>query len=221
MPWVPPLVAAVWALALGLATPAVLRRLPEPLDDPDAATKLPYAALATPAMAVGVGAASFAAGTLAFLAAPVELWLAWTALSTVGVLSAAIDLRTTWLPLPLARVGWVVAAAGVVVAAAVRSEPGPLVWAAVGAFGLWALFEVVWRATGGIGYGDVRLMATVGAVTGAHDPTLVLPSALAGTVVGVVWGLAHRLRTGADPFPYAPALLTGPFAALAWWWLAR
>lgn len=221
MPWVPPLVAALAALATGWATPRLLRRLPEPTDDPDAATKTPYSDLASPRFALGVGVAAWVAGTTVVTWAPPDLWLAWCALSTIGVVSAAIDLRTTWLPLPLARAGWVVAAIGVVLAAAVRRDPGPLVWAAVGTVGLWALFEVMWRLTGGFGYGDVRLMATVGAVTGAQDPLLVLPAALAGTVIGAGWGVVHALRGRHGPFPYGPSLLAGPFAALAWWSLAR
>lgn len=221
MPWLAAAVAALVAGLAGRAAGPVLRSLPEPLDDPDAATKLPYASLATRGFAVGVAVATGSASGLAFTLAPPELWLAWLALSGVGVMAAAIDLRTTWLPLPLARAGWACAAVGVGLAAAVRRDPAPLVGAALGALGLWLFFEVAWRVTGGFGYGDVRLMATVGAVTGAHDPELVLPAALAGAVIGAVWGVARHLRGGRGAFPYGPALLAGPFVALVGWSLTR
>lgn len=221
MPWVPPLVAAALGVATGWLTPTLLRWLPEPVDDPDVTTKLPYAALATPRFSRGVAVATLLASWVAFSGAPSRAWLAWVSLSVVGVISAAIDLRTTWLPLPLARAGWLVAATGVVLASAVGGDPLVLLWAGAGALGLWAVFELMWRLTGGIGYGDVRLMATVGAVAGAHDPRLVLPSALAGTVIGAVWGIAHRLLRGPGHFPYGPALLAGPFVALVWWNLTR
>lgn len=221
MSWLPVAVAALVAALAGWAAGPVLRALPEPLDDPDAAGKPSYASLATPGFTVGVGLAGGLSSLLAFALSPPELWLAWLALSGVGVLSAAIDLRTTWLPLPLARAGWACASAGVALAAVQRRDPAPLLWAAAGAMGLWLLFEVAWRVTGGFGYGDVRLMATVGAVTGAHDPGLVLPGALAGTLVGAAWGVVRHLRGGRGAFAYGPALLAGPFVALVWWSLAR
>lgn len=214
MAWVGPLVAVLVAVGAGFAATPLLRTLPEPTDDPDVATKLPYRDLATPGFAVAVGATTGVACGLVVGLAPASHWLAWAALSVVGVFAVLVDARTTWLPLPLARAGWAVAALGVLVAAIWRQDPAPLWGAAVGAGALWLFFEVFWRLTGGIGYGDVRLMATVGAVTGAHDLRLVLPAAVAGTVLGALWGIVHRLRRGSGPFPYGPALLAGPFVAL-------
>lgn len=222
MGW-PAAVAA--ALLVGLltaaATPWLLRRLREPSgDDPDLATKIPYARLATRRFVVGVGLASACASAIAFAAAPADTWPAWLALSSVGVLAVAIDARTTWLPLSLTRAATIWAVAGVVIVCVVRRDVWPAL-AAVGALaGLWLLFELFWRLTRGIGYGDVRLMASIGAVTGVHDLTMVMPSALVGTVVGLVWGLAHRARHREGPFPYGPALLSGPFLVLLWGLLA-
>ena len=219
MPWLPVTAALLVALATAGSTGRVLRALPEP-SDPEADAKLPYAALASRRFSWGVGLATFVASAVSFSASPADTWLAWVSLSAVGVLSAAIDLRTTYLPLPLARVGWACAATGVLLTALLRRDPAPLLGAAVGALGLWLFFEVVWRVSGGIGYGDVRLMATVGGVAGAHDPRVILPAALAGTMVGAVWGVVHRLRGGRGLFPYGPALLSGPFVAVAWWSLS-
>ena len=77
------------------------------------------------------------------------------------------------------------------------------------------LFHLLWRWTGAFGYGDVRLAATIGAVTALDSVELVTTSLLLGTLVGAVWGVVHRLAGGRGAFPYGPGLLAGPFLALA------
>lgn len=206
------LVAAL-SVALAVATRPVLQRLPEPDDAED---KLPYQALATPGFAAGVGVASLAAGLLVLAAAPPAHWLAWTALSHVGVLSAAIDLQTTYLPRVLSHLSWALAAAGTVVASLTAADPGVAGRAALGSLALGGFFLASWRLTrGGIGFGDVRLMLAVGAVAGVSGWWLVLASALAGTVIGAVWGVVSQVVTREREFAYGPALLAGPFVALA------
>lgn len=217
--------AVTAALLVGLltaaTTPWVLRRLREPPgDDPDLATKIPYARLPTRGFVLGVGVGATVTSGIAFAATPTDTWPAWLALSSVGVLAVAVDARTTWLPLSLTRAATIWAVAGVLIVCVVRRDPWPGLAAAGALFGLWLLFELFWRLTRGIGYGDVRLMASIGAVTGVHDLTMVLPSALVGTVVGLSWGLAHRARRTEGPFPYGPALLSGPFLVLLWGLLA-
>ena len=105
--------SAATALALFLATPAVLRRLPEPTGDTGAGTvdgadvKVPYAVLATRRFAAIVGVlAAVAVATAALTQRPAVL-PGWLVLATLGLLLAAIDARTTWLPLRLTRVAWV------------------------------------------------------------------------------------------------------------------
>ena len=113
------ILSAATGLAVFLATPAVLRRLPEPRTgprsrrrtaDPDDA-KIPYAALATRRFAAIVGVLSAAAVAVPALALPRRCLPGWLVLATLGLLLAAIDARTTWLPLPLTRVAWVAMAA--------------------------------------------------------------------------------------------------------------
>ncbi|WP_052462629.1 prepilin peptidase [Nigerium massiliense] len=208
------LALAAGALTGGAAIP-VLRRLPEPLDDPDVAGKRPYATLATPWFAFGVTVASAAASTLVAAAVTPWHWLAWAALTTVSVLAVAIDLRTTYLPRVLAHAGYAIAAAGVVVACVGTGSPLPAVASSAGALATGGFFWLFWRVSGGLGYGDVRLAATIGAVTALTSAELVLWSAFLGTLVGAVWSVARRLASGSDaPFAYGPALLAGPFLAL-------
>ncbi len=215
MPWPAPVVALLCA-ALGAALTAalagpVLRRLPEP-DDPDG--KPPYRSLATPAFAATVGACSLVASLAVTAWTPAHHWPAWAALTTCAMLAACVDARTTWLPLPLAWAGWSVAAVGTGVAAVAASDPLLIARAGLGALALGGFFHVVWRLSAAVGYGDVRLMATVGAVTALDSAGLVGWSALLGALAGAVWGVAHRVRRGHGPFPYGPGLLAGPFLAL-------
>lgn len=213
MPWPTPAVALACALATALLTPLVLRALPEP-DPADADGKPTYASLATPPFVVSVGVAVLAASLLAFVSSPTSHWLAWVALTTVNVLACAIDARTTWLPLPLARAGWVVAAAGAAAVAVVAGSWTPLAAAALGALALGGLFHLLWRFTRAFGYGDARLAATIGAVTALDSVSLVMWSLLLGTLAGAVIGITHRLSGRRGGFPYGPGLLAGPFLAL-------
>lgn len=206
--------AVLLGLVVGLVTPAVLRRLPEPTT-PDAAGKLPYTALATPRVGLGLGLVACACGVVAFASLPGAHWLAWVALGGVNVLACGVDARTTWLPLPLARAGWVVAAGGALVVAAAAGSWTPLLAAAAGAVVLSGFFHLVWRVSGAFGYGDVRLAATIGAVTALDSAALVGWSVLLGTVAGAVLGVVHRVRNGPGAFAYGPGLLAGPFLALA------
>lgn len=215
MPWfAAPLCAVALACLIAGATRAILPRLPEPHpDESDAAEKLPYAALATPGFILATALAALAAGLAAFVTQPVQHWLAWSALAGVSVVACAIDARTTWLPRVLSWAGWGVAAAGVLVTAALAGSWTPLLASAVGAAVLLALFHGLWRFTGAFGYGDVRLAATIGAVTALSSATLVGWSLLFGTAAGAVLGIVHHLRGRRGGFAYGPGLLAGPFLA--------
>lgn len=213
MTWPTLLVAGVLALLAASLSTAVLRALPEPVGA-DAAGKTPYVALATPRFRIAVGLATLAAGAIAFGALGAEHWLAWASLTFVNVIACAIDARTTWLPARLSHAGWFVAAAGAVVVALAQSSAWPLVRAGLGAAVVGGVFHLLWRVTGTFGYGDVRLAATIGAVTAMVDAGLVGASVLAGTALSAAVGVGYRLAGRRDGFPYGPGLLAGPFVAL-------
>ena len=86
-----------------------------------------------------------------------------------------------------------------------------------GAAAVGGLFHLLWAwSRGGLGYGDVRLMAAVGAVTALEGAMFAGWSVFAGTLLGAIWGLVHTaIRGRGVPFPYGPALLAGPFVMLA------
>ena len=85
----------------------------------------------------------------------------------------------------------------------------------LGALAVGGFFYLFWRFTGGIGFGDVRLMAVVGAVAAAHSAQTASWGVLIGTLLGAIWGVTTRLVRGPGPLPYGPALWSGPFVALA------
>ncbi len=164
-----------------------------------------------------VAGLAWASGLVAFGVTAPAAWLAWASLAGPGALVIVVDGVTTWLPRVLTRTIAVVATVGLVTWATVEADPLVAVRGGLGALGVGGLFYLVWRVTGGIGFGDVRLMAVVGAVTAAHSVQLTIWAVLAGTIAGAAWGLARRILKGPGAFAYGPALWLGPFLAL---WVA-
>ena len=222
------ILAVATGLALFLATPVALRRLPEPntdtggdADDPGdpADAKVPYAALATRRFAAIVGALSAVAVAIPALALPRPVLPGWLVLATLGLLLAAIDARTTWLPLPLTRLAWAAMAAAIGVGAAFGG------WAqlvrGLGGFLLaGAVFGAIWLVTrGGIGFGDVRFAPLVGAATAAVSWTLLAWALVLGSLAGALIGVIRLAVGRRGPFAYAPSILVGAYLAAAATWL--
>ncbi|SAI48659.1 type 4 prepilin-like proteins leader peptide processing enzyme [Bordetella ansorpii] len=138
--------------------------------------------------------------------------MALCAMGLVGALLvlAWIDTETGLLPdaitLPLAWAGLLVN---------LGDGLAPLSLAVVGAVAgylfLWSVFHVFKRVTGreGMGYGDFKLMAALGAWLGvAALPWLLLGASLAGVIVGVGLRVAGRVEQG-QPLPFGPYLAAG------------
>mgnify|MGYP000208118695 CR=1 FL=1 len=94
---------------------------------------------------------------------------------------------------------------------------GPVIGAGA-ALGAGFLMIVRWsyylvRKTEGMGLGDVKLLAMIGAVVG---PAGVLDTILASSLVGLLLGGAQALARGAlgRPFGFAPAIAVGTVAIL-------
>jgi leader peptidase (prepilin peptidase)/N-methyltransferase len=133
------------------------------------------------------------------------------------VAMAGIDLRTTLLPdsltLPLLWLGLLLSLVPLF-AAPVQAILG----AAVGYLSLWSVYWAFKLLTGkeGMGYGDFKLMAAIGAWCGvsAIVPVLIL-SSLGGAIVGSVW-LAVKGRDRATPIPFGPYLAAAGWIQLFW-----
>jgi leader peptidase (prepilin peptidase)/N-methyltransferase len=139
---------------------------------------------------------------------PQPVALLWCAVIATLVALTFIDWDTTLLPddltLPLLWGGLVAAALGWTL------PLSSALWGAVfGYLALWAVYWLFKLTTGkeGMGYGDFKLLAALGAWLG---PTMLLPiligASVLGTVVGVVMKASGALREGR----YVPF---GPFLA--------
>ena len=140
--------------------------------------------------------------------------LAGCGLAAALVALACIDWNTTLLPdditLPLVWSGLIAAALGWT-----ATSLGDALWGAVaGYLSLWLVYWAFKLATGkeGMGYGDFKLFAALGAWFGwpALIPMILLAS-LSGAVVGIGLKLGPGLREGG----YVPF---GPFLALSGFW---
>lgn len=144
--------------------------------------------------------------------------LLWSGFCAALLTLSLIDLETTLLPdsitLPLLWAGLLVATQGWL-----KVPLADAVWgAALGYLSLWSVCAVFNRVTGkqGMGHGDFKLLAALGAWLGwqALLPVLLM-SSVAGAMVGVGLKLGHQLpEDGVIPF--------GPFlagAALVAMWI--
>ncbi len=155
-------------------------------------------------------------GVIAWKFGPQWSTLLWCGFAAVLVALAGIDWDTTYLPdsmtLPLMWAGLIAAAMGWI--------PIPLkqaLWGAVaGYLSLWAVYWAFKLATGkeGMGYGDFKLLAALGAWLG---PLMILPILLMASVVGAVVGIGMKmsksLREGRY-VPFGPFLVGGALVVL-------
>lgn len=142
--------------------------------------------------------------------------LAWCGFSATLVALTLIDWDTTLLPddltLPLLWAG--------LIASALRWTSVPLadsVWGAVaGYMSLWLVYQAFKLLTGkeGMGYGDFKLFAALGAWFGwpALVPIILMASVI-GAVIGIGMKFASNLREGGY-VPFGPFLALGGLTAM-------
>jgi leader peptidase (prepilin peptidase)/N-methyltransferase len=83
---------------------------------------------------------------------------------------------------------------------------------------LWLVFQLFRLVTGkeGMGYGDFKLLAALGAWTGwTMLPQIVLVSSVIGAVVGITMLISGRTRAQ-QPIPFGPYLALAGWIALLW-----
>ena len=127
---------------------------------------------------------------------------------------AGIDLHTQYLPdpltLPLLWLGLLLSLIPLF-----ADTPHALLGAAIGYVSLWCVYWAFKLATGkeGMGYGDFKLFAALGAWLG---PLALLPVILIASLIGAVIGVIALRARGEDhstPIPFGPFL-----AAAGWLW---
>jgi leader peptidase (prepilin peptidase)/N-methyltransferase len=207
-----PVMALGAGLVMALLARPVLLRLPEPAGAED---KTAYRELPTRRFVLCCALAAMAAQVLAVLALPPDVLPLWTVLATAGVLLAAIDARTTWLPLTLTQAAWslMVLAAGS--ALGLGLPAADLLRAVAGAGIAGTLYLTIWAVTrGGFGFGDVRFAPLLGAATGSHSWSLLIWGLTLGTAVGAIHGAVRLVGRRVGGFPYAPSMLVGSYLAV-------
>tara|TARA_A100001391_G_scaffold176518_2_gene139712 strand:- start:1947 stop:2816 length:870 start_codon:yes stop_codon:yes gene_type:complete len=147
------------------------------------------------------------------------IWLVFTLYASFTLLAlAVIDLDTTLLPddltYPLLWAGLLAALVGV--------SPVPLPDAVIGAMAgylsLWSLYWVFKLVTGkeGMGYGDFKLLAALGAWLGwQYLPLVILLSSLVGLVFALSMMATGAVKRG-QGIPFGPYLAIAGWIALLW-----
>ncbi|TCJ16385.1 prepilin peptidase [Parasulfuritortus cantonensis] len=146
-------------------------------------------------------------------------WQAAAAFALIWALVAlaGIDFDTQYLPdaitLPLLWLGLLLNLGRMF-----ASLPDAVIGAVAGYLALWLVYQMFKRLTGkeGMGYGDFKLLAALGAWFGwTMLPLIILASSLVGAIVGI----AMILLAGHDrarPIPFGPYLSIAGLVALFW-----
>ena len=93
-----------------------------------------------------------------------------------------------------------------------------IVGALAGYLSLWSVYHLFRLLTGkeGMGYGDFKLLAALGAWLGWKAlPLIILMSAVVGAVTGIVM-IATRLQERSQPIPFGPYLAAAGWIAMLW-----
>jgi leader peptidase (prepilin peptidase)/N-methyltransferase len=175
-------------------------------------------AVAAAAVLGGALAASAALGGAGWVV-PVLQGVIFALVAAGGAWAAVVDVRSRTLPntivYPLG------AATGVLTVslAAAAGRPMLIVWAAVYAAGLFAVYYLLGLA-GGIGLGDVKLAAVLGAFLAPYGLLAVIGATLAAYLLALVQvavllarGRGRRAQLAFGPYLVAGALLA---AAVGW-----
>lgn len=138
--------------------------------------------------------------------------LAGCFLSYILIVQSCIDIQHMLIPdeitLPILWVGLLLSIFNIFI-----DPTAAIIGAAMGYLSLWSIYWAFYLITGkeGMGYGDFKLLAMLGAWLGWHYlPFMVLFSSLLGTIIGgCLIIFTKRLKERRIPF--------GPFIALAGW----
>ncbi|GHH40442.1 prepilin peptidase [Streptomyces candidus] len=193
--------------------PGALPRDAPPAAPPDAPCSPPYEKTLRFVLLGGI-----VCGSLAFATGPRPELAVWLLLAPFALLLAVVDRRVHRLPdvltLPLAG-----AAAGLLgVAGLLPGDGGSWFGALLGGTGLGAMYFVLFLINpAGMGFGDVKLALGIGTVLGWYGWSVLFAGAMAGFVLGALYGLGLILtRRGGrrTAIPFGPFMLAGAWAGL-------
>jgi leader peptidase (prepilin peptidase)/N-methyltransferase len=143
------------------------------------------------------------------------LVLTWTLISA-SIIDIDYYLLPDSLTLPLLWAGLVVSA--IAERASFTDLHSSVMGAAAGYFSLWSVAKLFRLVTGkdGMGYGDFKLLAALGAWLGWQTlPLIITLSAAVGSVAGI-GAIALLRRSHQQPLPFGPYLAAAGWIALLW-----
>lgn len=209
-------------LLIGLIQLRIVATHPEPdPSQPDASFKPRYADLVRPPAAwLLLILVAVACIPIAWLAPALRPgWLVW---ASAGLILVAIDARSTWLPIRasvLTEVGLVLAIGA---GALLTGDAWFAARSLIGASLAGGLFFLLWRVSGQLGFGDVRLAAMAGGLAAMGSTQWWFAALLGGSAASALWGLAVAAWRRNHPSPlgkafaYGPGLWLGPWLGWAW-----
>lgn len=137
----------------------------------------------------------------------------WLLLAPVGVLLAAVDLAVHRLPDVLTLTAAAGCLAGLAAAAELPGHAGRWSAALLGGAAAVLLYLVLFAANpGGLGFGDVKLSATVGLALGWYGLRVLIEGLAAGLLLAGAYGFALVALRGAGrgtPVALGPFMLAG------------
>jgi leader peptidase (prepilin peptidase)/N-methyltransferase len=129
------------------------------------------------------------------------------------LLPDSLTLSLLWLGLVSSLTGWVT------IGRSLPTDPvSAIAGASIGYLSLWAVYHAFRLLTGkeGMGYGDFKLLAALGAWLGWHLLLpIVLVSACVGAVIGIILIATRRQQRG-NPMPFGPYLAIAGWVAMLW-----
>src|SRR5690606_19380100 len=133
-----------------------------------------------------------------------------------------IDIDTQYLPdsitLPLMWAGLLISLVSVNGEPLFTDVRSSVIGAAAGYLSLWLVFHLFKLVTGkeGMGFGDFKLLAALGAWLGWQMlPLVILLSAAVGAVIGSIMLMAAG-KSRQTPIPFGPYLAAAGWIALLW-----
>lgn len=142
------------------------------------------------------------------------LWPALVAFVALAGPLLITDARSFRLPLPL-NLGLLAAAIVLLPIASIWLGVSHLVMAMITALILTLLLLVVFViARGGLGFGDVILIAGLGLYGGYVSPLLFLIGLWLGTLGTLIWALVRRRHGNPGHTPFGPGLILGTAAVM-------
>jgi len=145
--------------------------------------------------------------------------VSWFLIALAGIdldhqlLPDSLTLALLWLGLLASLSGWGGTRYGLPV-----DPVSAIAGAAIGYVSLWAVYHVFRLLTGkeGMGYGDFKLLAALGAWLGLQMLLpIVLLAALVGAIVGIGLIVTRRQERG-TPIPFGPFLAAAGWVAMMW-----